>query len=529
MRASFSRFRTGMVVSLLTCACASTTSPAPDPIDTTTPAASGSAVATMAPPAAATPVPTPTLEASPPRVATPSPTAVATRASVAVVPVVGFWSKRRGISGAQLDAALNGTSKTYRRVLVAGALPGATPATPKEIRAAVNADTRTLGLLPVGEVTPDVRALSLDGFDLFGNDRLRDIAAWPLLAAPAPGTDPPPYDPAGTWTLVAGGDVMLDRSIYKRAVRQGKGADYPWDGGFAEITGTRCCTAAGGRLPVVKRAGRAGAVRALFQDADLALVNLEGPAINAFRWHPKGLTFTFDPALLQGLRNAGVDVVTIANNHIGNAGPGGVTETIRHLDKLGIAHVGAGRDARSARLPAWFDVAGQRVALFGYDAVRPAYNATAKRAGSAGLVSARYRADIGAARDAGADVVVVLPHWGVEYRAAPTSRQRAHARALATAGATVILGSHSHWAGAMELVEGRPVLYSLGDLVFDLTRSEETVEGFIVEITFVGARPAQIDLHPTVMVDLVQPNLLAPAGDGTVVTKRMREASDALK
>jgi poly-gamma-glutamate synthesis protein (capsule biosynthesis protein) len=123
---------------------------------------------------------------------------------------------------------------------------------------------------------------------------------------------------------------------------------------------------------------------------------------------------------------------------------------------------------------------------------------------------------------------VVLPHWGVEYTAAPTSKQRAHARALAAAGTTLILGSHSHWAGAMELIDGHPVVYSMGNLVFDLTRSEETVEGLIVEITFVGARPAQIRLHPTVMVDLVQPNLLDVAGDGEVVIKRMRKASEAL-
>jgi len=419
------------------------------------------------------------------------------------------------------------TSTAYRRVLVAGTLPGATPSTPDAIRRAVNADARTLGLLPAGQVTPDVRALTLDGVDLFGNDRLRDVAAWPLLVAATPGADPPPFEPATTWTLVAGGDVMLDRSIYRRTVRQGKGVDYPWDGGFAEITGRRCCSGAGHRLPIVRRTGHAGAVRALFSDADLALVNLEGPAIDAFRWHPHGLAFTFDPALLAGLRNAGVDVVTIGNNHIGDAGPGGVTETIRHLDELGVAHVGAGRDGATARAPAWFDIAGQRVALLGYDAVRPADNATARRAGSAGLVSAHYRPDVAAARDAGADVVVVLPHWGVEYSAAPTSRQRTHARALAAAGTTVILGSHSHWAGAMELVDGSPVLYSLGNLVFDLTRSEETVEGLIVETTFVGAQPAQIRLRPTVMVDLVQPNLLE-AGDGAVVIRRMRTASEAL-
>jgi poly-gamma-glutamate synthesis protein (capsule biosynthesis protein) len=474
--------------------------------------------------------PTPTVTTTSSSTPQPSPTTVPTPtpSSIALVPVVGFWSATAGISRAELDAALTEKSRAYRRVLVAGTLPGGTPSTSDAIREAVNADARTLGLLPAGEVTPDVRALSLDGVDLFGNDRLRDVADWPLLVPAARGVDPPSFDPATTWTLVAGGDVMLDRSIYRRTVRQGKGADYPWDGGFAEITGRRCCSAAGYRLPIVRRTGHAGAVRALFRDADLALVNLEGPAVKDFRWHPHGLVFTFDPELLSGLSEAGIDVVTIGNNHIGNAGRGGVIETIRHLDELGLAHVGAGRDGAAARAPAWFDVAGQRVALFGYDAVRPADNATARRAGSAGLVSGHYRADLAAARDAGADVVVVLPHWGVEYEAAPTARQRAHAKALVAAGTTVILGSHSHWVGAMEFVDGSPVFYSLGNLVFDLTRSEETVEGLIVEITFAGARATQIRLHPTVMVDLVQPNLLEAAGDGAVVIKRIRKSSEGL-
>jgi poly-gamma-glutamate synthesis protein (capsule biosynthesis protein) len=445
------------------------------------------------------------------------------------VPVVGFWSTTEGISRADLDAALGGTSRAYRRVLVAGKLRGATPSTPAEIRAAVNADARTLGLLPASEVTAAVRALALGGVDLFGNGRVRDVAAWPLLMPNAAVAGTPAFDPSSVWTLVAGGDVMLDRSIYRRTVVQGLGADYPWDGGFAEITGRRCCSAAGYRLPVVERKGDAGAVRGLFRDADLAVVNLEGPAVKKFRWHAHGLNFTFDPALLTGLQEAGIDVVTIGNNHIGNAGPGGVIETIRHLDELGIAHVGAGRNTRSARAPAWFEIEGQRVALFGYDAIQPADNARTKRAGSAGLVSRHYKTDIAAARDAGAHVVIVLPHWGVEYRATPTTGQRAHARALTAAGTTLILGSHSHWAGAMELIDGSPVVYSLGNLIFDLTRSEETVEGLIVEVTFVGARPAQIRLHPTVMVDLVQPNLLESVGGGATVIERVRTASEVIQ
>ena len=101
------------------------------------------------------------------------------------VPVVGFWSTKPGISGVELEAALAGRSRRYRRVLAAGAVAGATRSTPALIREAVNADPGTLGLLPAEEVTADVHALAVDGLDLFGNDRLRDLATWPLLV-PAP-------------------------------------------------------------------------------------------------------------------------------------------------------------------------------------------------------------------------------------------------------------------------------------------------------------------------------------------------------
>jgi poly-gamma-glutamate capsule biosynthesis protein CapA/YwtB (metallophosphatase superfamily) len=507
----------GLLVAAMLAACASpspTTGPSQPPTDDqrgrTEPFGSAA-------PTAATTLTTPTPRSIP--TSTPAP------ASIAYVPVVGFWSSTAGISRGELEAALGGRSRLYRRVLSSVAVPGSTPSTSALIRVAVNADPRTLGLLPADQVTVDVHALSVDGLDLFGNGRLRSLARWPLLVSVAPGTPPSSFDAATTWTIVAGGDVMLDRSIYDRTVRKGKGADYPWDGGSAAITGRHCCSAAGQPLPTVRRTGPKGTVRALFREADLAVVNLEGPALDAFRWHPHGLTFTFDPALLVGLSHVGIDVVTIGNNHIGNAGSKGVVETIRHLDDLGIAHVGAGRDVASARQPAWFDVAGQRVALLGYDAIRPAYSATSERPGSARLTTAAYRADISAVHRDGADVVVVLPHWGTEYTADASSAQQAHAHKLADAGATLVLGSHSHSAGAVEVVDGRPVLYSLGNLVFDITRSEETVEGLIVEITFSGPRPVQIRLHPTVIVDQAQPNLLDPATDGKVVIERMRRAS----
>ena len=85
--------------------------------------------------------------------------------------------------------------------------------------------------------------------------------------------------------------------------------------------------------------------------------------------------------------------------------------------------------------------------------------------------------DIAAARAAGADVVVVMPHWGVEYTAPPYGTQQRLGRAAIDAGADMVIGDHPHWVGAMEVYKGKPIWYSLGNFVFDQTWSIPTRRG----------------------------------------------------
>ncbi len=276
---------------------------------------------------------------------------------------------------------------------------------------------------------------------------------------------------------------------------------------------------------VAQRTGHSGAVRRLFQDADLALINHEGPAPTGFAYHPAGLVFTFDPALEAGIHNAGVDVVSLANNHIRNAGSAGVLETIRNVSAAGLVPLGAGKNVNAARQPAWYTVDGVRVAILAFDAINLVNEgATASRPGAAPLLISNAVADIHAARASGAEVVIAVPHWGVEYTAQPSRLQRRQAAALIAAGADAVLGSHPHWAGALEAIGRGVVVYSMGDFIFDLPRSEQTDEGLIVELTFVGRHLAQIDIHPTIELDRSQPNLLDPAG-GQVILDRIRRVS----
>jgi poly-gamma-glutamate capsule biosynthesis protein CapA/YwtB (metallophosphatase superfamily) len=459
---------------------------------------------------------------------------------VPLVPIVDFWSDETTISRRALTAALGGPGSSGPRRSVAVSLadreglhslfnfwPQAEALSPAGVRSFVRATPGALGIVRAEDVTPDVRALAVDGVSLFGVERVWSLSAWPLLAS-EPGAASS-FSPDQTWSLAAGGDVMLDKAVYAQSVTNGLGVDYAWDGSRAMIDKQYCCGWGGRPLVSGHRIGEKGQVARIFREADLSLVNLESPEPDAFRYHSNGYVFTGDPTLLQGLANAGIDLTGLANNHLGNGGTRGVTDTIRHLDELGIAHAGAGTSQTDARRPAWLEAGGLRVAVLAYCWVEPrSYSAAPGRPGSAWYSTNNVSHDIRAARAAGADIVIVMPHWGLEYTDAVLPAQRAAARAMIQAGADLVLGSHSHWVGPFEQIsDGRFAFYSLGDLVFDWTHDERTQEGAIAVLTFAGSRLVQIDLRPTLIIQ-GQPNLLDRVGDGHTVLDPVRKSSAPL-
>jgi poly-gamma-glutamate synthesis protein (capsule biosynthesis protein) len=328
--------------------------------------------------------------------------------------------------------------------------------------------------------------------------------------------------------MFAGGDILLDRGVYQTVRVNGRGVDFPFDGGTAEITGHTCCSAFGWEQPVTKRTGNAGAMRDLIQAADIAIANFENPAPNRVRWHTRGTVFSADPGIIDGLVNAGIDYVSLANNHIGDAGDAGILQTIANLKERGLAYSGAGKDLEAARKPAMLEANGVTVAVLGYDAIARYYFAGEDDAGSSQLSLSRARNDIKRARKAGADVVIVLPHWGAEYRSTPFTAQQRLARGIIDAGADMIIGNHAHWAAAMEVYEGKPIWYALGNFVFDQTWSEPTMEGITLELTFHGKKLVQARMRPHIILDKAQPNLLDPGGDGRVVMGQIYDASKGI-
>lgn len=249
-------------------------------------------------------------------------------------------------------------------------------------------------------------------------------------------------------TLIAVGDVMLDRGVARGIAARG---------------------------PEALFAGVCGPLR----KADLAIGNLECPLAATHDRLPKRIAFRADPALAQVLAAAGFDIMNLANNHAVDCGRVALLATIAHLNRAGIQVCGAGRDRAEAEGPVVLTAGGLRVAFVGFtefvEGTRPYDHVP-----TIGLATARsIRAAVARAR-AVADLVVVSIHAGEEYDASPAKLQRSYALAAAGAGADLVLGHHPHVLQGLEEVPRpgrRPalIIYSLGNFVFDQARDDANV------------------------------------------------------
>ncbi len=206
------------------------------------------------------------------------------------------------------------------------------------------------------------------------------------------------------------------------------------------------------------------------------------------------------------LAGAGVDVVTVANNHGADYGPRGLADTLRAAAHGPLPLIGAGRDRAAAFAPYRVTVRRTRIAFLAADASTREGRSRVWEAGprSPGIAAARgsrTRALLEAVRraDAHAEVVVVYLHWGVEGEACPSSSQRTLAHALSEAGADVVVGSHAHVQQGAGWLGDTYVAYGLGNFLWYHNRAPDTgvlrvriVDGHVVSDRWVPARIPEI-------------------------------------
>ncbi|UCC86681.1 MAG: CapA family protein [Anaerolineales bacterium] len=307
-------------------------------------------------------------------------------------------------------------------------------------------------------------------------------------------------------TLALGGDVMLGRLV-NEAIRT-QGPLYPW-----------------------------GNVLPLLQEADLALVNLEcviaetGEPFSP----PRVFYFKADPQAVESLTLAGIDYVTLSNNHAMDFQAPALLETLRHLDEHGIAHAGAGRNAQEASQYALLEARGIKVGVVAFADHFQEYGATPLSPGPSFIPITlqepsfnRVQQSIESARDAGADLVVFSIHWAPNMRRAPPRHFKEFARAVMDAGVDIFHGHSAHIFQGVEIYKGKPILYDTGDLIddyyVDMAYKNDQQLLFLVIATRNGID--RLELVP-VLTSNFQVNL-APEAEFDQIYERMHELAGAM-
>ncbi|MFH8346573.1 CapA family protein [Streptomyces sp. NPDC018045] len=270
------------------------------------------------------------------------------------------------------------------------------------------------------------------------------------------------------FTLAASGDVIASYPSVLETARQDAGGDgYDY-------------------RPIL------AGVKPVIEGADLAICHLEtpfGPDGGPFTGYP---AFKAPPQVADALKATGYDSCSTASNHTLDDGAEGVRRTLDTLDRAGIKHTGSARDAAEAGRPALLKApGGARVAQLSYTYGTNGVPQPKGRPWTVGLLDAgKIVADARAARRAGADVVVVSPHWGTEYRTEPDAQQIEVAEALTRARTRgrpdidLVIGTHAHTPQPYEKLNGTWVVYGMGDQIAGIMESPRGNWGTIARFRF---------------------------------------------
>lgn len=244
------------------------------------------------------------------------------------------------------------------------------------------------------------------------------------------------------------------------------------------------------------------AVAPLFANADVRVANLECVVATTGEPVDKNYTFRAHPRVLPVLRRH-LDGVTLANNHSGDYGRAAFAEMLGWLQAANLAQAGGGRNLSEAHAPWLVERAGLRVALLSYNEFMPrSFEADHDAPGIAWSEDEQMVADIQRARQQHrADLVVVFMHWGWENESTANGRQRQLARLLINAGADAIIGGHPHVTQDVELYQGKPIIYSVGNFVMKETDNDRQRQAWVLRMTFDRAGASGFSTHPVRLDD----------------------------
>lgn len=278
------------------------------------------------------------------------------------------------------------------------------------------------------------------------------------------------------------GDVMMDSYIADNINLFG--IDYPWED-VSQIT----------------------------SEADISVVNLEtSVSTRGETKKPKGFGFRSAPETLLGLKNSGIDLVSLANNHIMDFGNDALSDTLTSLSNYDIKYVGAGENLSQAEKLVTIESNGNTIGYLAYTSILPwkEWSATETSSGAAPLYPNNYDdilQTINIANDT-VDILVIMLHWGTEYQNTPNEWQIELAHKMVDNGADLIIGHHPHILQGIEFYEETPILYSIGNFIF-LKKDDEAGKTGAFEIIFENGSFKSGQIYP-VYIKYTKANLLTP-------------------
>jgi poly-gamma-glutamate capsule biosynthesis protein CapA/YwtB (metallophosphatase superfamily) len=446
----------GLVMALLAGCSADQLTPIPTPLPATSSALADSS----------TTPPEPSSAGSQPRFQMPLALIVQATRAVADVPVAR--ARRVVAEGGTRWAAIGQPGGRMRVQTVKAGNAGS-------VLRAVRSSRDVLGIVPAEAVDSTVRVLTVGG-----RHPLRDPQTYPLTIGSS-------HRVPEVTTLAAVGDVMLGRRVGRRHAGNPSAPLRPLSRRLAS--------------------------------ADVTVGNFEATLSTDGSPTQGSDSFAASQRVLPGLRAAGFDILSLANNHVGDYGERALRQTLDRFAAGKIATVGAGRNADQARRPIIIEHGGVRIGFLATDSIGESPAATSSRPGTNRLNMPprtgpldrgdlrRITSDISAlARRV--DTVVVLTHWGTQYTHRPEPSQRTTARAFARAGADLIIGGHPHWVQGWEMAEKAVVVHSLGNFVFDMDFQTETREGVFLEAVLWGGQLKAVEAVPYVIDDEFTPRLV---------------------
>lgn len=254
-------------------------------------------------------------------------------------------------------------------------------------------------------------------------------------------------------TLGFVGDIMLDRGV-KTSVYKNFGGNYS---------------------RIFDEAKR-------LENPDIMFANLEGPISDKGKNVGSKYSFRFEPDVTQAIKNSGIDIVSFANNHVGDWSTEAFLDTLGRLNENNILFTGAGEDYQKATTPVIIERNGVKIGFLGSSDVGPEWMKAGETTPGILLANDKNLTTIISEAKENVDFLIVSIHWGDEYQP-HTTRQETLAHKIIDAGADIVVGHHPHVAQDVEEYKKGLIIYSLGNFIFDQYFSPETMSGLYAEVT----------------------------------------------